>query len=118
MLTPAFNQCVAGHAGPSGGSRALRGSGAAYPWCMAEIDPAAVEQVASAARAARVASRRLALLSRADKDAALLALADALEAATDRIVAANGEDLDRGRESGMPQGLLDRLALDPQRVAA
>ena len=36
------------------------------------------------ARAARAASRRLALLSRADKDAALRALADALDAATDR----------------------------------
>ena len=65
-----------------------------------------------------MASRRLALLSRADKDAALRALADALDAATDDIVRANGEDLERGRESGMPQGLLDRLALDPQRVAA
>ena len=85
---------------------------------MAEIDPAAVEQVATVARAARVASRRLALLSRADKDAALRALADALDAATDEIVAANGEDLERGRAAGMPQGLLDRLALDPQRVAA
>jgi glutamate-5-semialdehyde dehydrogenase len=85
---------------------------------MAEIDQAAVADVATAARAARVASRRLALLSRADKDAALHALADALDAATDDIVRANGEDLVRGRESGMPQGLLDRLALDPQRVAA
>ena len=68
------------------------------PWL--EIDPAAVAQVADAARAARTASRRLALLSRADKDAALRALADALDAATDRIVAANAEDLERGRESG------------------
>ncbi|GAA4717744.1 glutamate-5-semialdehyde dehydrogenase [Pedococcus ginsenosidimutans] len=85
---------------------------------MAEIDPAAVAQVATAARAARVASRRLALLTRADKDAALKALADALDAATDRIVAANAEDLERGRASGMTQGLLDRLALDPARVAA
>jgi glutamate-5-semialdehyde dehydrogenase len=85
---------------------------------MAEIDPAAVEQVATVARAARQASRRLALLSRADKDAALRAMADALEGATDEIVAANGDDLERGREAGMPQGLLDRLTLDPQRVAS
>jgi glutamate-5-semialdehyde dehydrogenase len=84
---------------------------------MAEIDPAAVEQVATAARAARIASRRLALLSRADKDSALHVMADALRAAEDRIVAANGEDLARGREGGMPQGLLDRLALDERRVA-
>ncbi|QGN57746.1 glutamate-5-semialdehyde dehydrogenase [Nostocoides sp. HKS02] len=82
------------------------------------IDPAAVAQVATVARAARVAARRLALLHRTEKDAALLALADALEAATDEIVAANGADLARGREAGMPQGLLDRLALDAARVAA
>jgi glutamate-5-semialdehyde dehydrogenase len=97
---------------------ARRGEGhPAYAGPMAEIDPAAVAQVATAARAARVASRRLALLTRADKDAALKALADALDAATDRIVAANAEDLERGRASGMAQGLLDRLALDPARVA-
>jgi glutamate-5-semialdehyde dehydrogenase len=84
---------------------------------MAEIDPAALTQVAAAARAARAASRRLALLTRADKDAALRALADALDAATERIVAANAEDLARGRERGMAPGLLDRLALDPARVA-
>lgn len=85
---------------------------------MVEIDPLAVEQVATVARAARVASRRLALLSRADKDAALLAVADALVAATDEIVRANAEDLERGRAGGMPQGLLDRLALDSARVGS
>jgi glutamate-5-semialdehyde dehydrogenase len=85
---------------------------------MAEIDPAAVEQVANAARAARVASRRLALLSRAEKDAALRAMADALDAAAADVVAANAQDHQRGRDAGMPGGLLDRLALDPQRVAA
>ncbi|MGN6612176.1 MAG: glutamate-5-semialdehyde dehydrogenase, partial [Angustibacter sp.] len=83
---------------------------------MAEIDPTAVEQVATAARAARAASRRLALLSRADKDAALHAMADALESAAADVVAANAEDLARGRDAGMAQGLLDRLALDEARV--
>ena len=85
---------------------------------MAEIDTAAVEQVASAARAAKVASRRLALLSRADKDAALRAMADALDAAAEEVVAANAQDLQRGRDGGMPGGLLDRLELDPPRVTA
>src|SRR5690606_26549743 len=56
--------------------------------------------------------------SRAEKDAALRAIADAIEAATSQVVAANEEDLERGRASGMPQSLLDRLALDPARVAA
>ena len=76
------------------------------------------EQVRRLATGARAAARVLALLSRAEKDAALRALADALVAATDRIVAANAEDLERGREGGMPESLLDRLRLDPDRVAA
>ena len=70
------------------------------------------------AERARVASRVLALLTRAEKDVALLALADAVDAATEQIVAANGEDLQRGREGGMATGLLDRLTLDADRVAS
>ncbi len=84
---------------------------------MAEIDPAAVAHVAELADAARVAARRVALLSRAEKDSALRALADALDAATAGVVAANAVDLERGRDGGMAQGLLDRLALDEQRLA-
>ena len=76
------------------------------------------ELVAGLAAAARVAARELALLTRADKDAALRALADALDAANARIVAANAEDLDRGREGGMSESLLDRLTLTPERVGA
>ncbi len=82
------------------------------------IDPADVEQVRTLAEAARTASRRLALLSRAEKDAALRTLADALDAATDDVVAANEQDLERGRSNGMAESLQDRLRLDPPRVAA
>jgi glutamate-5-semialdehyde dehydrogenase len=77
-----------------------------------------VEQVRVVAEAARAASRRLALLSRADKDAALHHLADALVAATEEVVAANELDLARGREGGMPESLQDRLRLDAARVGA
>ncbi|MFC8600017.1 MULTISPECIES: glutamate-5-semialdehyde dehydrogenase [unclassified Isoptericola] len=70
------------------------------------------------ARRAKVASRTLATATRATKDAALRGLAAALEDAADRIVAANADDLARGRERGLADGLLDRLALDPQRVGA
>jgi glutamate-5-semialdehyde dehydrogenase len=77
-----------------------------------------VEQVRTLAEAARTASRRLALLSRAEKDAALRHLADALEAATDEVVAANEVDLARGRGNGMAESLQDRLRLDAPRVAA
>ena len=82
------------------------------------IDPAAVQQVAGLARAAQRASRRLALASRTAKDEALLAVADALEAAAARIVEANAEDLRRGRDAGLAEGLLDRLLLDDRRIGA
>ncbi|MDM7831658.1 glutamate-5-semialdehyde dehydrogenase [Cellulomonas edaphi] len=87
----------------------------------AAAEPAPVDvaaQVEAVATRAKRAARRLATANRATKDAALHALADALVAATDRIVAANAEDLARGRASGMAAGLLDRLALDPQRIVA
>ncbi|MGE9809615.1 glutamate-5-semialdehyde dehydrogenase [Janibacter sp. G1551] len=84
----------------------------------APITPASIELVAELAGRARVAARRLALLSRADKDTALRALADAVDAATDEVVAANREDIDRGRAEGMTENLVDRLTLTPQRVAA
>ncbi len=82
------------------------------------ISDAARTQVTDLAGRARVASRTLALLPRAEKDAALRALAGALDEATERIVAANAEDLARGRDGGMAQGLLDRLTLDADRVCA
>ncbi len=74
------------------------------------------EAVREVAGRAKVASRVLATANRATKDAALEALADALVAATDEIVAANALDLDRGRANGLPDGLLDRLALTPDRI--
>jgi len=82
----------------------------------ADIDPRVVEQVADLARKARVASRQLAQMSRRAKDEVLLALADALDAAPLRILEANAEDLRRGRDAGLAEGLLDRLMLDEQRL--
>jgi glutamate-5-semialdehyde dehydrogenase len=82
------------------------------------IDPAVVQQVNALADLARAASRRLALMSRAEKDAVLLHLADAVEAATPSVIAANAEDLERGRANGMTASLQDRLRLDESRVAA
>ena len=75
-------------------------------------------QVHRLATAARSAARTLALLSRAEKDAALRTIADAIESEAPRIAAANDEDLARGRADGMPDSLLDRLRLDEGRVAA
>ena len=86
---------------------------------MAElIDPETTAHVADLSGAARRASRRLGLLSRADKDAALQSMADALDSATGEIIEANDQDIARGRAEGLGQGLLDRLRLDEARVKA
>jgi glutamate-5-semialdehyde dehydrogenase len=50
-----------------------------------------------------VAAAGLAPLARKDKDAALLAMADALVASTDRVLAANAEDVEAGRASARPR---------------
>jgi glutamate-5-semialdehyde dehydrogenase len=73
-------------------------------------------EVREVAQRSKVAARALATATRATKDAALLALADALVAATDEIIAANAVDLARGKEDGTSAGLLDRLALTPERI--
>ena len=67
---------------------------------------------------AREAARVLAATDTATKDRALLAIADALEARTPEILEANERDLEAGRESGLSDALMDRLALDAARVQA
>jgi glutamate-5-semialdehyde dehydrogenase len=72
--------------------------------------------VHDAARRARVAARTLGSLTTVDKDRGLHAAADAVLAHTHQILAANARDLQAARESGTPDAMLDRLALNPQRV--
>lgn len=67
-------------------------------------------------RAAKQAARRLATLSTEVKNAALLAIADALVAHEDDILRANTEDLERGRDAGLPPNVMDRLALNHDRL--
>lgn len=67
---------------------------------------------------AKEAARAIGLLDAAAKTALLRAIADAIEASADEIVAANADDLARGRADGIGDALLDRLRLDPERVAA
>jgi glutamate-5-semialdehyde dehydrogenase len=74
--------------------------------------------VADTCRAAQAASRRLAALPTAVKDAALHAIADGLEARTPEILEANARDMEAGRERGLDAALLDRLELTPARIAA
>ncbi len=67
-----------------------------------------VHEIASRARAA---SERTAELSTREKDAWLLRAAERLEAARERILAANAEDLAEARRSGVAEPLLNRLEL-------
>jgi glutamate-5-semialdehyde dehydrogenase len=62
---------------------------------------------------ARAASARLALLSTEEKNALLLAIADALEAREKSILAANREDVE---DSGLEGAMRDRLLLTPSRI--
>jgi len=76
------------------------------------------KSVADVCGEARAASRALATASDATKDAALEAMAGALEARLDEILEANARDMEAGLEAGLAPALLDRLRLDPERVAA
>jgi glutamate-5-semialdehyde dehydrogenase len=67
--------------------------------------------------AARAAARRMATLTSAVKDRALLAVADALTARQNEIVTANTADCDEGRANGLDDAFLDRLLLTPARIA-
>jgi glutamate-5-semialdehyde dehydrogenase len=75
-------------------------------------------QVHDAARAARVAATVLAQATRHTKDAALLAMAEALTKRADEILAANELDLAAGRDAGTSDAMLDRLALSERRIDA
>ncbi|WP_067432580.1 glutamate-5-semialdehyde dehydrogenase [Nocardioides jensenii] len=75
------------------------------------------EDVRAVAERAREASHDLAIATRSTKDAVLAAMADALEANVEAIVAANGDDVARAEVAGTPANIVDRLRLDQERVA-
>ena len=74
------------------------------------------QQVHDAARRARVAAYVLASLPTVAKDQALYVAAEAIVANTDRVLAANAEDLCAARAANTPAAMIDRLALDPKRI--
>ncbi|MFE3885389.1 glutamate-5-semialdehyde dehydrogenase [Streptomyces lydicus] len=74
--------------------------------------------VLETARRAREAAAVLAPQPRTARDAALLAIADALVERTDEIVAANAEDIAKARAAGTAESVVDRLTLTPERIAA
>jgi glutamate-5-semialdehyde dehydrogenase len=77
-----------------------------------------VSPVADICRSAKRAARELARTDTAVKDAALEAIAAALEARVDEILEANERDMQAGEQAAIGDALLDRLRLDGARVAA
>jgi glutamate-5-semialdehyde dehydrogenase len=83
-----------------------------------DLDWGLMNEVAMLSRRAREAFRALALATRTTKDAALQAMADALDARGDAVLAANAEDVRRAERSGADEHLVDRLRLTADRVTA
>jgi glutamate-5-semialdehyde dehydrogenase len=77
-----------------------------------------MSEVRKLAERARVAAAVLAITSTDERNCALVAMADALLARQDEILAANRADMDAAREKGEAAGILDRLALTPARIGA
>ena len=76
------------------------------------------EQMTRLAKQAKAASRELAKLTTADKNACLLAMADALEKNAAAIKEANVIDVEFGSKSGLSSAMLERLTLDDKRIAS
>src|SRR6478735_5985797 len=74
------------------------------------------DEVLESAARAQAAAAELALLTRAVKDRALLAMADALLDRREEILAANALDVDAAIAAGTPDSLVDRLRLNTSRV--
>ena len=78
----------------------------------------ATESVEAVCARARRAARGMAALETTVKNAALEAIAGALEDNRDEILQANAADVEAGRAAGLSDALLDRLRLDERRLAA
>ena len=76
------------------------------------------DQAIELGKRAKEAARRLARLSSEEKNRALLRMADHLESQERLLLQENKKDLDLARKAKLSSALLDRIALDPSRVAA
>ena len=76
-----------------------------------------MKTLVESAQAAKAASLEIAQLTTEQKNKALREMAGALLKRTPEILAANEKDMQKGRESGMPESLLDRLMLNEARIA-
>lgn len=75
------------------------------------------QEVYAVAGRAREAAADLAPLSREAKDAALVAMADALELRAVEIASANASDVERAHVEGQPEAMVERLTLTPERIS-
>lgn len=75
------------------------------------------EQITQIAQQAKAASRGLAQLATAEKNACLRAMADALERDAGTIKQANAQDMEVGASLGLSAAMLDRLKLDDKRIS-
>ena len=76
----------------------------------------AIRELEEKGKAARAASRKLAFLSTAVKNSALLSIAEALIDKLNEILIANKIDYEKAKASGMSEAMLDRLMLSPSRL--
>ncbi|MSR43190.1 MAG: glutamate-5-semialdehyde dehydrogenase [Pedosphaera sp.] len=76
------------------------------------------EQMTQLGRQAKVASRALAQLTTAEKNACLLAMASAIEQEIVAIQKANALDMESSAKAGLSSAMLDRLKLDEKRITA
>jgi len=76
------------------------------------------DQMTELAKQAKSASRNLARLTTAEKNACLETMAAALEREADAIKSANALDMQTASRMGLPSAMLDRLKLDEKRIAA
>ena len=77
-----------------------------------------MSEVLDKCRAAKAASTKMAAMSGQARNAALIAMADALRSCSAEILAANEQDMEAARQAGTPAPLLDRLLLTQERIEA
>ena len=75
-----------------------------------------MESMEELGKRAKVASRKLAVLSKDEKNKVLEGVAGALCDASEKIIEANKKDMENARANGMRPAMMDRLALDEKRI--
>lgn len=81
------------------------------------VRESSINQIKDKGKAARLGARELAKIPRSIKDEALMNIAKALKSREAEILSANQEDVRYGRDAGLDDAMIDRLMLDPSRLA-